>query len=99
MCLEHVDSELLGVSAKRSLREVDSLKTSYGCSQIFGFLTIEENAGDTILDGLDCPSPSVGNGRPAGRCYLERGHAEVLFPGENEGAATGGVVLHFGIWE
>ena len=95
--LEYVNTELLCVPAKCSLRIVEALETSNGRGQIFRILTIEENTSDAIYDGLDCASPTVGDGRPAGGGYLERGHAEVLFPGKDEGAATGSVVLDFGI--
>ena len=65
--------------------------------QGFGILPVEEGACDAIYNGLHSAPPTIGNGRASSSGDLQRRHAEILFPREDERTAAGGVVLHFSI--
>src|ERR1700733_2045729 len=97
--LEDLDTKILGVSAQNSWRPFDAFETDDRSSQVCRLLAIEKDARDAIYDGLDCPSCTIGNGRPAGGGNLKGRHTKVLFPGEYECPAACSIMLHFPIGE
>ena len=56
-------------------------------------------ARDAIYNGFHSAPSTIGNGRASSSGDLQRRHAEILFPREDERTAAGGVVLHFSIGE